>query len=315
MKYYQIPILELASGDKLSLKVYDFAGLKNGKKYYIQANIHGPEVVGTGVLLKLIKLLKSKPLKVGNIRVVVSANPISLNFKIGGYQVGYVNLNGTRYPSWNAIFKKEIDNKIDKLRVEDILARKLQELSLGFDIALDVHSAQNNIEFVYCYEKSVQLGKLLGTRHVVLLNENSFEGCFDQAFMEVNGKKSHGITLELSGKAFNEKYLNQWSNNIYDFLTHNNSSKLKDVLVWDSGSNKKYLSSKAGILVPIKELGSESKKGEVLVKVMGLSGSEEKIIAQGNGIVYRYPIAQSVSQGEIVVQVLERNIGKPSRIL
>ena len=96
-----------------------------------------------------------------------------------------------------------------------------------------------------------------------------------------------------------------YSNNIYGFLANNYSNKFKKVLVWDSGSNKKYLSATAGILVPVKELGSESKMGEVLVKVMGLSGSEEKIIAQGNGFVYRYSIAQAVSQGEIVVQVLE----------
>jgi len=36
-----MPLLQMASGDRLGLQVYRFTGSQPGKKAYIQANLHG----------------------------------------------------------------------------------------------------------------------------------------------------------------------------------------------------------------------------------------------------------------------------------
>ena len=51
-----IDLFKLASGDVLSLQVYKFRGT-SGKKAYIQANLHGAEIVGNGVIQQLIEFL------------------------------------------------------------------------------------------------------------------------------------------------------------------------------------------------------------------------------------------------------------------
>ena len=51
-----IDLLKLASGDILSVQVYKFVG-KQGKKAYIQANLHGAEIVGNAVINRLMEFL------------------------------------------------------------------------------------------------------------------------------------------------------------------------------------------------------------------------------------------------------------------
>ena len=52
-----IDLYKLASGDILSLQVYKFRGKQLGKKAYIQANLHGAEIVGNAVIQQLIEFL------------------------------------------------------------------------------------------------------------------------------------------------------------------------------------------------------------------------------------------------------------------
>ena len=52
-------LLQLASGDTLSLQVYKFIGKQPGKKVYIQSNLHGAEIVGNAVIQQLIEFLST----------------------------------------------------------------------------------------------------------------------------------------------------------------------------------------------------------------------------------------------------------------
>ncbi|GAB4243220.1 MAG: hypothetical protein Kow00121_68620 [Elainellaceae cyanobacterium] len=52
-----IPLLQLASGDRLFLQVYKFTGATAGKKVYIQSNLHGAEIAGNAVIHQLIHWL------------------------------------------------------------------------------------------------------------------------------------------------------------------------------------------------------------------------------------------------------------------
>ena len=50
-----IPVVQLASGDRLSLQVYQFQGAIPGKKAYLQSNLHGAEISGNAVIHQLIE--------------------------------------------------------------------------------------------------------------------------------------------------------------------------------------------------------------------------------------------------------------------
>lgn len=53
----QLPLVQLASGDLFSLQIYKFIGSTPGKKAYLQANLHGAEIVGNAVIHQLIEFL------------------------------------------------------------------------------------------------------------------------------------------------------------------------------------------------------------------------------------------------------------------
>lgn len=305
-KINKIPITELPSSDQLSIWVHHFVAKKPGKKIYLQANLHGPEVMGIGILLKLIDLIKEKGFQNGEVKIVVSANPIALNSKISGYQVGYKNLNSTKYVNWNRIFKPKLDKEFYKygLQIEDKLALTLQKISKGFDIAMDFHSAQNNTEAIYTFASSIDLAKKLGVAHIVILEER-FSGCFDEAFYFANNKNTQALTLELYGGFFDEKYLNTWANYIYSWL-HDKGKQSEKVYLWKHKYDLKYYSSIGGLIVAVKNPGDFFKKGEKLAEIWGIDGKKQSIKALTGGVVFRIPLTQIIGSGEEVIEVFEK---------
>ncbi|MDP1760514.1 MAG: succinylglutamate desuccinylase/aspartoacylase family protein [Candidatus Woesebacteria bacterium] len=301
----KIPVIELPSSDVLSIWEHHFVANKPGKKIYLQANLHGPEVVGIGVLLKLIEIIKGKGLKEGEVKIVVSANPIGLNSKISGYQVGYKNLNSTKYANWNKIFKQKItDGSNYGIQVENKLAHVLQTISKGFDVVLDIHSAQNNIEVIYTFPNTVNLAKTLGIPHIILLNE-IFSGHFDESVYFSSGKKSQILTVELKGGIFNEKYLDYWSKIIYKWMYGKNPTG-KDISIWNYDFDLKYYTPTSGLVLPSKNPGDKFDKGDTLVEILKINGEKIPIKALSPGVIYWLPLVQSVGEGEEVIGVLQK---------
>lgn len=76
-----IPLLQLASGDRLGLQVYRFQGADPGKKAYIQSNLHGAEISGNEVIHHLIGFLShlDPSQLVGEIWLVPVCNPLGVN--------------------------------------------------------------------------------------------------------------------------------------------------------------------------------------------------------------------------------------------
>jgi uncharacterized protein len=72
---------------------------------YIQANIHGPEIAGIGAAHVLIDRLKQEPSIYGQITIVPSINPVGLDSKINGMQVGYADLNETVVGNFNRVYQ------------------------------------------------------------------------------------------------------------------------------------------------------------------------------------------------------------------
>ena len=304
----KIPIVELPSSDTLCIYEHHFVADIPGEKYYLQANLHGPETVGIGVLLQLVDSIKRNGLASGEVKIVISANPIGLNSKISGYQVGYKNLNITKYNNWNKIFKQKLpnNNSTHGTAIEDKLASALQKISVNFDTYIDLHSAQNNIEVAYAFPNTVEFAKNLDLKHIVTL-EDTFTGCFDEASYFASNKEAKVLTLELHGGTFDQIYIQKWSNNIFNLISRNGVS-INSPTIWQYKNDVKYYSHTSGLVVPTFQPGSHFNKNDSIVELWSINGSKSAINASAPGVIYKLPITQSVGEGEEVIEVFQEEI-------
>lgn len=176
-----IPLLHLASGDRLSLQVYKFVGAKPGKKVYLQANLHGAEIAGNAVIHQLISFLMTLPDTelAAEIWLVPVCNPLSTNQRSHIFSSGrFCAYEGK---DWNRIFwdyekqgddleafaqsqinldpvairnnylikiKQSFDQLLEKIQspsgvpFSQRFRYQLQSLSLDADYLIDLHSSK-----------------------------------------------------------------------------------------------------------------------------------------------------------------------------
>lgn len=111
-----IPIRVMASGAQQQIHVFRFTG-QPGKNVYIQANIHGPEIAGIGAAHDLIQILRQQDEICGSITVIPSVNPVGLDTKFGGYQVGYADPNETAVGNFNRIYQMLVQDEGESEKV------------------------------------------------------------------------------------------------------------------------------------------------------------------------------------------------------
>ncbi|WP_330204223.1 succinylglutamate desuccinylase/aspartoacylase family protein [Cyanobacterium sp. Dongsha4] len=217
-----IDLQSLASGDILQLKTYHFQGKNGAKKAYIQANLHGAEIVGNAVIYELIEFfsnLNSEQIE-GEIILVPMCNPVGVNqrnlfFSTGRYSP-YDGLN------WNRIFwdyihespdldtfvklninlsKEEIyynyltdiinsfSHKIQEvnnsrsLPFSEHLRNILQSLSLNANYVIDIHSSSvSAIDYIYSFDRRQKSTDYFLLEYAILMNK--YDGnAFDEAFL------------------------------------------------------------------------------------------------------------------------------------
>ncbi len=218
-----IPLLTLASGDRLMLSVYRFQGKQPGKRCYVQANLHGAEIVGNQVIQQLIEKLTgvSTHQLSGEICLVPRCNPLATNQRHHFFASGRYNPYDGR--DWNRIFwdyeKRQTDLAefvtghlhSDLATIEQAFRKRqqeafaddhrhlttvrsapwyqqyryqLQSLCLGFDYILDLHSSSNQgLDYCYCFASREPGGHLLGFDYGILMT--TYDGdAFDEAWMK-----------------------------------------------------------------------------------------------------------------------------------
>ena len=218
-----IDLLKMASGDVLSLQVYKFIGNTAGKKTYIQANLHGAEIVGNEVIQQLISYLCNveKEELQGEIWLVPVCNPLATNQRGHFFATGrFNNYDGK---NWNRIFwdyEKDCDNltqfaqnnlakSTTAIRQSFLAAiqaawqQKLQEkqnhsssttseqyravlqsLCLDTDYLIDIHSSSNQaVDFLFCFQSREKSAPYFLFNYGVLMTE--YDGdAFDEAFLK-----------------------------------------------------------------------------------------------------------------------------------
>lgn len=218
-----IPIQHLTSGDRLSLQVYKFIGSQPGKKAYLQANLHGAELVGNAVIHQLIEFLMAldDTKLAGEIWLVPVCNPLSTNQRTHYFSTGRYNIYDGK--DWNRIFwdyEKECDDlddfaqsqiSLDPLEIRknyleriqsafkkqleklqspsslpfsDRYRYQLQSLCLDANYVIDIHSSSNqSIDYLYCFQSREESAKAFLLDYGILMNE--YDGdAFDEAFMK-----------------------------------------------------------------------------------------------------------------------------------
>lgn len=218
-----VPLRQLASGDRLSLQVYKFIGSKPGKKVYIQANLHGAEIVGNAVIHQLIEFLVNleDTELAGQIWLVPVCNPLSTNQRAHFFSSGrFCAYEGK---DWNRIFwdyekagedlegfaKSQINLAPDAIRknylfkikqcfdklIEEIQSPssvpfterfryQLQSLSLDADYLIDLHSSTNQgLNYLYYFPNREVSAKYFLLNQGILLDD--YDGdAFDEAFIK-----------------------------------------------------------------------------------------------------------------------------------
>lgn len=219
----KIDLLKLSSGDILYLQVYKFIGKQPGKKAYIQANLHGAEIVGNEVIYQLINFLMTldESQIAGEIWLVPVCNPLSTNQRSHFFSTGRFNSYDGK--NWNRIFwdhEKEFNDletfarsqikyeveiiranylakiklawqqELDKIEQpssvpwNDRYRYQLQSLCLDANYVIDIHSSSNQaIDYIYCFQERQESAKYFLLDYGILIDE--YDGnSFDEAFLK-----------------------------------------------------------------------------------------------------------------------------------
>jgi hypothetical protein len=137
-----LKIRTLASGNILQIPVFTFAGAP-GKKVYIQGNIHGPEVAGVAAAYRLVEILKKEKTINGTITIVPSVNPVGLDLKVNGLQVGYADPNEYAVGNFNRIYQMLVSEKAApadseaprKVGIDEFVAAHINSEIAAIDLA------------------------------------------------------------------------------------------------------------------------------------------------------------------------------------
>ena len=218
-----IPLMQMASGDRISLQTYQFVGANPGKKVYIQANLHGAELAGNAVIHQLIEFLTDLDASAlaGEIWLVPVCNPLGMNQRSHHFAAGRYNHYDGR--DWNRIYwdyeqegedieafvRSHLDSDpiliVQNYRhriqasfqaqlkhlnapagtpVHKLYRARLQSLVLDADCVIDLHSSSNRgLDYLYYFRDRADSAAYFGLDFAILLDE--YDGdAFDEAFIK-----------------------------------------------------------------------------------------------------------------------------------
>jgi predicted deacylase len=332
---YTIPIQQLTSGDRLFIQVYKFIGANPGKKAYLQANLHGAEIVGNGVIHQLIEFLMSldDTQILGEIWLIPVCNPISANQRNHYFSTGRFNSYDGK--DWNRIFwdyekecedleefaKSQINSELPEIRknyleriqsslnqqLEKIQAPSglplseryryhLQSLCLDANYVIDIHSSSNQaIDYLYCFQSREESAKGFLLDYGILMNE--YDGdAFDEAFM----KPWLALEKKLAELGKECKFdVESWTLEFGSGMQMNPDSVKKGIF-----RIKNYL-AQTGIL-KLRGFPLEGTASHPIT--FTLKSKIKKYYAPAGGMIQsRVPLGSSIQAGQLVYQVLSFN--------
>ncbi|MEM8828451.1 MAG: succinylglutamate desuccinylase/aspartoacylase family protein [Cyanobacteria bacterium P01_G01_bin.19] len=326
-----IELFKLASGDIFSLQVYKFIGHKPGKKVYIQANLHGAEIVGNAVIQQLIEFLSNLDTAQlqGEIWLVPVCNPLGVNQRSHFFSTGRFNSYDGK--NWNRIFwdyekeatdikefaKSQVDYEPEAIRA-NYLAKirqawnkeqqrlsqprsapisrqyryQLQSLCLDANYVIDIHSSSNQaIDYTFGFQERIESAKYLLLEYAILMDE--YDGdAFDEAFLKPWLALEH--ELALLGREIKFE-IESWTLELGTGMTMNPTSIDRGV-----AGIKNYLASKQIIILP-------EPLEAIAVKLISKNKINSYYAPTGGMIQARLPLKTRVRSGDTIYQILSFN--------
>ncbi|MEB3280513.1 MAG: succinylglutamate desuccinylase/aspartoacylase family protein [Lyngbya sp.] len=334
-KISTIPLIQLASGDRLSLQVYKFQGATPGKKAYLQSNLHGAEISGNAVIHQLIAdLIKlDKTQLIGEIWLVPVCNPVGVNHRAHHFSSGRYNSYDGK--DWNRIFwdyeKTEADlaefarsqqnlsvteiqqnyrktilesfqNQLQKIKhpsqvpYSEYYRTILQSLCLDADYVIDLHSSTNQaIDYLYCFHSREESAKAFLLDYGILMND--YDGdAFDEAFL----KPWLALEKHLSERGKTVQFdIESWTLELGSGMKMNPESVEKGIR-----GIKNYLACKNLLKIdgfPFPETANHSLK-------LTLKSQTKKYYAPRGGMIQnRVELGNLVKTGETLYEILSFN--------
>ncbi|MDR9405124.1 MAG: succinylglutamate desuccinylase/aspartoacylase family protein, partial [Halothece sp. Uz-M2-17] len=214
----------LSSGDNLALQLYKFQG-KPGQKTYIQANLHGAELIGNVVIGQLLAWLSDiNPEDLwGEIWLVPACNPVGMNQRSHFFNSGRYNSYDGQ--DWNRIFwdySTEIDEMYEFAQenlesdVKTIYKAYLAQIKRKFQAQVDRRHQSCYIPYPVKYQQTLQ-SLCLDANHVIDIHSSSNQG-IDYLFTFPGQEEATknflldvGIQVEEpSGYTFDEAFIKPW---------------------------------------------------------------------------------------------------------
>lgn len=220
-----LPLLQLASGDRLSLQVYKFMGANPGKKVYVQSNLHGSEIAGNAVIHATIEWLMHLDATqlTGEIWLVPVCNPLGVNLRSHYFAAGRFNPYDGR--DWNRIFWDYEKTEVDVMafarlhlndEVETIQQHYRQGMRSSFAQLVEALQAPSSAPLFEQYRLHLQ-ALCLDADYVIDLHTSAGQG-LDYLFYfqrREQGARSFllpvGLLLDrYDGDAFDEAFIKPW---------------------------------------------------------------------------------------------------------
>jgi hypothetical protein len=219
-----IPLQHLASGDRLSLQLYQFTG-QPGKKVYIQSNLHGGELAGNAVIHQVMEWLgQLEPEQLfGEIWLVPVCNPVGVNERSHHYSPG--RFNPYDGENWNRIFWTyepssetvlEFAKSCESCSLAEIQQQYRQQIRAAFEqLGKELHT-QAGVPYTERYRYQLQ-SLCLDANYVIDLHTSSDQGC-DFLFYFQGREQSAALFLletavlldDQDGGAFDEAFIKPW---------------------------------------------------------------------------------------------------------
>ena len=331
---FTLDLLQLASGDNLSIQVYKFIGKKPGKKAYLQSNLHGAEIVGNAVIHQLITYLSSldDSQLTGEIWLVPVCNPLGTNQRNNFFPTGRFNSYDGR--DWNRIFwdyEKECEdlelfansqlnfetevirnNYLQKIKTafnkqlekaENLAGVpyyqyyrcQLQSLCLDANYLIDIHSSSNQaLDYLYCFQTCEDSARYFGLDYGIIMTEYDGDAC-DEAFMKP------WLALEKQLENLGKKVefdVEAWTLELGSGMKMNPESVEKGV-----AGIKSYLRQKEILTSNEGETNLQSKN----IKLFTREQVAKYYATSGGMIENRVPLGTTVETGDKLYQLLRFN--------
>lgn len=326
-----IDLFKLASGDVLSLQVYKFVGKESGKKAYIQANLHGAEIVGNAVIQKLIEFfatLEESQIS-GEIWLVPVCNPLGVNQRSHFFSTGRYNSYDGK--NWNRIFwdyekqaedlikfaqsqinydpeiirsnylakikqawQQELEkiNKPSSAPISQQYRYQLQSLFLDADYVIDIHSSSNQaIDFTFAFKERIASAKYLLLQYGILIDK--YDGdALDEAFL----KPWLALERELGNLGKEIQFdVESWTLELGTGMAMNSTSVAKGL-----AGIKNYLAYKQILSLPQPIVTEE-------ITLVSKNQINSYYAPSGGMIQSRLPLATTVKSGDLIYQILSFN--------